>query len=182
MKARKHVAPPAPPRSDSPSMTWCRFVSAACLDFDWSQVAADTIRDPRLAAVVAKGLGSLGRYIQKEIDRVDAHTVDATPPTPTDALPDDDDDSPPLDADEPSDTSEQRNEPPKSLVVDEKAAAAAALLAVDVDATEDEVRAALRARLASSKLHPDQGGDGEAAKQLIAAKNLLIERAKAGRA
>jgi hypothetical protein len=53
---------------------------------------------------------------------------------------------------------------------------AATLLGVSVDAGEDEIRAALRARLASSRLHPDQGGDGEEAKRLIAAKNLLVER------
>jgi hypothetical protein len=55
---------------------------------------------------------------------------------------------------------------------------AAALLDVPLDATEDVIRAALRARLATSRLHPDHGGDGEAAKELIAAKNLLIERAR----
>ncbi len=62
--------------------------------------------------------------------------------------------------------------------VDSDAQRAANLLGVELDATEDEVRSALRDRLASSRLHPDQGGDGEAAKELIAAKNLLIERAR----
>jgi hypothetical protein len=58
------------------------------------------------------------------------------------------------------------------------AAKAATLLGVPLDASEDAIRAALRARLSSSRLHPDQGGDGEEAKRLIAAKNLLIERAR----
>src|SRR5262249_11815316 len=53
---------------------------------------------------------------------------------------------------------------------------AATLLGVKMAASEDEIRAALRSKLASSRLHPDQGGDEEAAKQLIAAKNLLIEK------
>jgi hypothetical protein len=61
---------------------------------------------------------------------------------------------------------------------DHDAAEAAALLRVSLDASEDEIRAALRARLSSSRLHPDQGGDGEEAKRLIAAKNLLAERAR----
>jgi len=59
---------------------------------------------------------------------------------------------------------------------DDEAIEAAALLGVSVDATDSEIRAALRARLSSSRLHPDHGGDGVEAKRLIAAKNLLIER------
>jgi hypothetical protein len=55
---------------------------------------------------------------------------------------------------------------------------AAELLGVPLDATEDVIRAALRARLATSRLHPDHGGDGVAATELIAAKNLLVERAR----
>jgi hypothetical protein len=54
-------------------------------------------------------------------------------------------------------------------------------LGVGTDASPDEVRAALRARLSASPLHPDHGGDGEQAKRLIAAKNHLIERARAAR-
>ncbi len=61
---------------------------------------------------------------------------------------------------------------------DDEAEDAARLLGVSIDASEDEIRAALRAHLASSRLHPDQGGDGEEAKRLIAAKNLLAERAR----
>jgi curved DNA-binding protein CbpA len=53
------------------------------------------------------------------------------------------------------------------------------VLGVSLDASADEIRAALRDRLATSQLHPDQGGDGKEATRLIAAKNLLIERLKA---
>ena len=55
---------------------------------------------------------------------------------------------------------------------------AAARLGVDAGASADEIRAALRARLAAARIHPDQGGDHETAAQLIAAKNLLCARAR----
>ncbi|MCU1281247.1 MAG: hypothetical protein JWM53_4793 [bacterium] len=176
MKTRKTAAPSAP--VDSTSIAWCRFVSAACLEVDWTQLAAQTIRDPRIAAVVVAGLQSLGHYIEREVDRVEAA---AAPPRIAAQPIDDAGDEPtpkartaPPPADEPA-------EKAPTVAVDERAANAAALLGVGVDSTEDEIRAALRARLASSRLHPDHGGDGEQAKALIAAKNLLIERAKAAR-
>ncbi len=61
---------------------------------------------------------------------------------------------------------------------DAAVADAAAALGVEVDATADEIRAALRSKLRDSRIHPDQGGDGEEAKRLIAAQNLLLERAR----
>jgi hypothetical protein len=70
------------------------------------------------------------------------------------------------------------DQPKAAPVVDPEAAQAAALLGVAVDASEDEIRAALRGILSASRLHPDHGGDGEEAKRLIAAKNQLIERAR----
>jgi hypothetical protein len=69
----------------------------------------------------------------------------------------------------------------EAAAVDEamrRAEEAAALLDVNVNASADEIRRALRARLSEARLHPDQGGDENAAKELIAAKNLLIERLK----
>ena len=51
-----------------------------------------------------------------------------------------------------------------------------AVLGVEVDAGADEIRAALRAKLSASRLHPDQGGDGIRARELIDAKNLLIAK------
>ena len=56
-------------------------------------------------------------------------------------------------------------------------AVAAKLLGVSVDATPDAIRAALRAKIGDGA-HPDHGGDESVAKQLIAAKNLLIEHAR----
>jgi hypothetical protein len=63
----------------------------------------------------------------------------------------------------------------------DSAVEAATLLGVSLDASEDQVRAALRERLVDHRLHPDQGGDPEQAKRFIAAQNLLIERARARR-
>jgi hypothetical protein len=57
-------------------------------------------------------------------------------------------------------------------------AEAAKLLAIDVDASPDEIRAALRAKMSAGGVHPDHGGDERVAKRLIAARNLLIERAQ----
>lgn len=68
--------------------------------------------------------------------------------------------------------------PPPVAVVDEEAAQATALLGVAPTASADQIRAALRTRLVESKLHPDHGGNADEAAELIAAKNLLIERLK----
>jgi len=56
---------------------------------------------------------------------------------------------------------------------------AATLLGVDLDATEGEIRAALRRKLTETHAHPDQGGDLAGARRFIAARDLLIERARA---
>jgi hypothetical protein len=79
-----------------------------------------------------------------------------------------------------SPTQEKREEVPV-IDIDWEALDAAMALGVRMDSSEDVIRAALRSRLASSKIHPDQGGDGEEAKRLIAAKNLLIEKKRAVR-
>lgn len=80
-------------------------------------------------------------------------------PMPSPAAPDDEDDD-------------------GELATDAAELEAAARLGVDVDATDDVVRAALRERLAASRIHPDHGGDHHAAAELIAAKNLLCARAR----
>jgi hypothetical protein len=65
---------------------------------------------------------------------------------------------------------------------DSHEAEAAALLGIDCDADEAEVRAALRSKIFDGHLHPDHGGDGVQARELIAAQNLLIVRARRRRA
>lgn len=54
----------------------------------------------------------------------------------------------------------------------------ARILGVSPYATADQIRAALRAKLAAARIHPDQGGDGEEARRLIDARNFLLEWAK----
>ena len=61
---------------------------------------------------------------------------------------------------------------------DDETVEAAKLLGVTLSASDSEIRAALRERLRSSRLHPDHGGDGEEAKRLIAAKNHLVARVR----
>lgn len=61
---------------------------------------------------------------------------------------------------------------------DDDVLAAAILLEVNIDASADEIRRALRRKLSILRLHPDHGGNGVEAARLIAAKNLLIERIK----
>jgi hypothetical protein len=61
---------------------------------------------------------------------------------------------------------------------DDDVVAAAILLEVNIDASSDEIRRALRRKLSIRRLHPDHGGNGTEAARLIAAKNLLIERFK----
>jgi hypothetical protein len=119
---------------------------------DWHEVARSAIGSAFLAGLFAGALHVIGKAIEVEV----ATAVPApTPPTP-----------------EPTSTDAQleaENE------MDDAALQAADLLGVTLRASEDEVRAALRAKLANSQLHPDQGGDGERAKTLITAKNFLIE-------
>ncbi len=55
---------------------------------------------------------------------------------------------------------------------------AARVLGVSLDASSDEIRAALRRKLAVSRIHPDHGGEVAHARKLIDAKNLLVERAR----
>lgn len=61
---------------------------------------------------------------------------------------------------------------------DDDAVAAALMLEVNLDASADEIRRALRRKLSVLRLHPDHGGNGVEAARFIGAKNLLIERLK----
>lgn len=145
-------------------------------EIDWGEVARAALGSAVLAGLVGGALKVLGAIVENEA-RASAERQAAAESRNSadeegcldgddyedDALPDEDD---PVD-DDAIDSEE------------DEAAEAAAILGVDDDASEDEIRAALRARLANSRIHPDQGGDEEGAKRLIAAKNLLIERRRA---
>ena len=151
---------------------WRRVVSAACLKCDWTALARTALGSPELAAMVGEAFRMIGSTIERDIARAEA--VQQAPPQTIPPSPVEDvaaETAPPPPADP---------EPPLPKV-DERVVEAAALLGVEIDASEDEIRAALRARLSSSRVHPDHGGDADEAKRLIAAKNLLIERAKAAR-
>jgi hypothetical protein len=147
------VEAPAPPTA-----------TAVLAQVDWREVARSALGSAFLAGILGGALHVLGRVIEAEaraaVERMrgadGAAVEDAEDETAEDAAPD---------------------EPHANADLDE-AAEAARLLGVGLDASESEIRAALRARLADSRIHPDQGGDGEEAKRLIAARNLLVERAR----
>ncbi len=67
----------------------------------------------------------------------------------------------------------------RTRYVDPEATKAARILGVHADASADEIRAALRAKIVAGRIHPDAGGDADQARRLIDAKNFLIERARA---
>jgi hypothetical protein len=160
------------PSAPDPSVDWRRVVSTACLKCDWTALAKAALGSNELAAMVGEAFRAIGRSIEHDIAHAESATPPQSPPDPPTSQHRTDD--------EPPGVGEPENHAP--VVIDAATAEAAALLGVAVDANADEIRAALRARLTASRLHPDQGGDAEEAKRLIAAKNFLIERARAVRA
>jgi hypothetical protein len=121
---------------------------------DWAAIARKAIRGLMWAGAVAGGVYVLAQAVEEAVSE---ELKDVTEPTPAAGAPSPD---PAAEDDGPADADRE----------------AAELLGVPLDASADEIRAALRAKLVRSRLHPDQGGDGDEAKRLIAAKNLLIER------
>jgi len=173
MKSSNRSAAPTPPAKTS--IDWRRVVSTACLTADWTALATAALGSTDLAALVGEAFRSIGRSIEKDIARIEAQARAVDDATETRPVSETDDAG---ERHEPPQAEETREEPSPTVFVDVAAVEAATILGVDVDATADEIRAALRSRLSSSRLHPDQGGDGEEAKRLIAAKNLLVARAR----
>jgi hypothetical protein len=68
--------------------------------------------------------------------------------------------------------------PTDSAPVDPKLREAAILLGVPLDASVEKIRRACRAKLTRERIHPDHGGNAETAKRVIAARDLLVRRAK----
>src|SRR5436305_630995 len=137
---RESISPRAPARTSSPSAT-----------------AGSSERIPALAKSFAS-CGSI-RVVPGTLHIV-ASTLSSTQTSAPHPIP-----APPAGEAAPSPPADPEPPPP---MVDERAVEAAALLGVEASASEDEVRAALRARLSASRLHPDHGGDADEAKRLIA--------------
>jgi hypothetical protein len=150
MNATAHVAPP----------------HAAPIDVDWPAVARAAVGSAFVAGLVGGFVAIAARLLSNEDARAlveHLRKIREASERGQNAAPE---------ADATSDGGESDDDEAKALE-------AALLLGVRLDASEDEIRAALRARLRDSGIHPDHGGDGEEAKRLIAARNLLAERARA---
>lgn len=137
-----------------------RATAAPSPIIDWREVARAAIGSALVAGLIAGGFSTLAKIVEAEMK-----------PDPARKPPGDASNADVLDETEIDD--EEREE---EILADAEEQQAAAALGVSVDATADEIRAALRARLGASRLHPDHGGDGEEAKRLIAAQNLLLAR------
>src|SRR5439155_16550453 len=122
---------------------------------------------PLLAALVGSAAVVIGKLVERELNAEPTPSPDpAVEPDIIDVvfevLPEVEPITGPTIADD-----EPRAESRPAAPVDPQLAAAAALLGVTIDASADEIRAALRAALSSSRLHPDHGGDGAMGKRLI---------------
>jgi DnaJ homolog subfamily C member 19 len=73
---------------------------------------------------------------------------------------------------------EHQFDEPASPQADPETAHAEVMLGVSPDASEAEIRAALRAKLIETRAHPDHGGNAESTRRLIAARDLLLERVR----
>ena len=135
--------------------------------FDWRGVARTALGSAVLAGIIGGALHALGKMIEAEAEAAVDELRDSA--------------ATPSEEQHPIDEEPEEQSVDFEPMVSREELSAAMTLGVSLDASEDEIRAALRARLADSRLHPDQGGDGDEAKELIAAKNLLVERARAAR-
>lgn len=151
---------------------WRGLVQAVCTQVDWTTYAQAALDSDAMGAMVGAAVRVFGQVMERapqepKKERKKQRKRRSRPKGPQVEPPHV---PPPVEA--------QAAPPPVQPLPERAVAEAAALLGVSFDATEDQLRAALRAQLSSSRIHPDHGGDGEAAKRLIAAKNLLVERAR----
>jgi hypothetical protein len=174
LKRRKRPVRPVPPVNSY----WYQLIREASTRADWDKLAKSAVGSLLVAGLMGGAAVMLVRELaaasrpSKDAEAefiADANEVDELKDEA--ATVEEEQEQQPCGADKPS----ARPEPDRRVVE------AAAMLGITPDASEDEIRAALRALLSSSKLHPDHGGDGVEAKRLIAAKNLLIEHAKLAR-
>jgi hypothetical protein len=182
-KRRKRTRPA--PAAPQPFAQWQKAGIA------WRDIAHSAVGSPFLADLVGGAVTFLGVLLERELRaKAEAAARARTAPPAADATPRPSERVPDVGSPSVGNTESPASEntveeppppPPAPLPIDPRAAEAARALGICVDASEDEIRAALRGALSSSRLHPDHGGDGEEAKTLIAAKNLLVERARARR-
>jgi len=123
-------------------------------EIDWNEIARKALGSAVFAAFVGGAMQVLSDVIQAELKS-------ASMPNRNAEIPHDESTATEMTADRSGEIVE-----------------AGELLGVDPQAGEAEIRAALRAHLAESRVHPDHGGDVEEAKRLIAAQNLLLEHAR----
>ena len=163
----------AAPQRARVGFDWRGLVQAVCTQVDWTTYAQAALDSDAMGAMVGAAVRVLGQVMERAPE---APTRKPKRPrkreTRSEAPPIEPSPVPPL-------VDAQEAPPPAQPIPDRSVVEAAALLGVSIDATEDQLRAALRSRLSGSGIHPDHGGDGEAAKRLIAAKNFLVERARA---
>jgi hypothetical protein len=123
-------------------------------EIDWNEIARKALGSAVFAAFVGGAMQVLSDVVRAELKAASKRNRKAEAPF-----------------DEPTST---------EVIADrsDELVEAGELLGVDPQAGEAEIRAALRAYLAESRVHPDHGGDAEEAKRLIAAQNLLLEHAR----
>ena len=162
----KASSPGAPPPT---TVSWRDVVLAVCTQVDWKAIATAALDSRPLGeafgesvVLIANVLVAEGRKPKRKRSPPTKQrpTVDAPRPQP-----------PPVE-DAPPAVGEA--EQSKAPAVDHAVSEAALLLGLSVEATETQIRSALRKRLSESRAHPDHGGDGEHAKRLIAARDLLL--------
>lgn len=168
------------PSAELPTvLDWREVAGTPCAKIDWARVAQTALGSALLAGLVGGAMHVIGRVIETErapgADSVDAEVG---------RMPDDQAGHTETDGEEGTEQCNRFDGAAEASAVTEGSdvVEAAQLLGVDLNASEDAIRAALRTHLSSSGLHPDHGGDGKQATRLTAARNLLIERARANRA
>ncbi len=166
---KKPSGPTVPPAA----VTWRDVVFAICTQVDWKTIATAALDSQPLGEafgesvlVIANVLVAEGRKPKRDRPR---------PPKQARAAVDELRSEPPPPIEPPKVAAAEAARPP---AIDPAVAAAAALLDVTVEATEKQIRSALRRRLSESRAHPDHGGDGDHAQRLIAARDLLLKHVR----
>ena len=172
----KPSAATAPPPG---TVTWRDVVLAACKQVDWKAIATAALDSPGLGELfgesvilIANVFAAEGRKPRRPRPSPAKKARRVIKDSPTE---------PPTPKAEAQAPDVETPEVPTPQPVDAAVLTAAAMLDVTVDATEQQIRSALRARLSESRAHPDHGGDGDHAKRLIGARELLLKHVRSQR-